>query len=143
MLLQGKMNTLLHDPEHFEAATFDQAVQKLFELNKISNHRDDWGKNIYLATKNLKDEYKEKFIRYLANPAGFKDNAKLCQEMEALEVSQLGPDHPTIDMDKLQRYTLKQTKNNEYTVVVENVEDDEQDDEKVDLNSNFPLPFDR
>ena len=133
------MNTLLHDPEHYQAETFDQAVQKLFHLNKLSHTRDDWGRNIYLSTKDLKEEFQEKFIRYLANPAGFKPNAKLCNEMEALEVSQLGPEHPTVDMDQMQRYTLKQTKTNEYTVVVENVESD---DEKTP-NSSFPQPSDR
>ena len=55
--------------------------------------------------------------------------------MEKLEVSQFSSDHPTIDMDRLQRYTLQQTKKNEYTVVVENADDDEndsEDDEKLE-----------
>ena len=130
------MNKLLHDPENYPAKTFDEAVQKLFELNKISNHRDDWGNNIHLATKDLKEEFQEKFIRYLANPAGFESNEKLCKEMEALEVSQLGPDHPTIDMERLQRYTLTRIEANEYSVVVENAPESEiqfeSDDEKVE-----------
>ena len=128
--------------EHYQAETFDQAVQKLFELNKVSHTRDDWGRNIFLATKDLKEEFQEKFIRYLANPAGFKPNEKLCAEMEALEVSQLGPEHPTVDMDKMQRYTLKQSKKHEYTVLVENVNVEEEDDEKIPT-ANFPPPSSR
>ena len=126
------MNTLLHDPENFEAETFDQAVQKLFQLNQLSHTRDDWGRNIYLATKNLKEEFQDKFIRYLANPAGFKPNEEICQEMEKLEVSKFSSDHPSVDMDRLQRYTLKQTKKNEFTVIVENADDDSEDDEKLE-----------
>ena len=125
------MNTLLHDPDNFEATSFDQAVQKLHQLNQLSHHRDDWGKNIYLATKDLKEEFQEKFIRYLANPAGFKPNAEFCKEVEALEIKNLTLEHPQIDMDVPQKYVLKKTKANEFTVVVTNA--DSSDDEKLEV----------
>ena len=116
------MNLLLHDPEYFVARSLDQAISKLHRLNELSNHRDDWGRNIYLATKDLEEKYQEDFIRYLANPAGVNGT------MEP-PTDPLPANHPKIDPNILQTYTLSSMKNkNEYTVTVTNTE--ESDDEK-------------
>ena len=123
------MNKLLHDPEYFVAKTLDDAIQKLHRLNEVANHRDDWGRNIYLATKDLEEKYQEDFIRYLANPAGVTGNINN-NEIEKMELENLSDRHPKIDPNLLQTYTLSSTKNNnEYTVLVTNhIESD--DDEK-------------
>ena len=109
------------------AKTLDDAIGKLNRLNEIANHRDDWGRNIYLATKDLDEKYQEDFIRYLANPAGV--TGTMGAEIEKIEVANLSERHPRIDPELLQTYTLSSTKNNnEYTVTVTNNTDS--DDEK-------------
>ena len=124
------MNKLLHDPEYFVAKTLDEAIQKLHRLNEVSNHRDDWGRNIYLATKDLEEKYQEDFIRYLANPAGVTGN--IGNEIEKMEIQNLSDRHPQIDPNLLQTYTLSSTKNNnEYTVLVTNYTESDDDEKKT------------
>ena len=109
------MNKILHDPEHFEAKTLDESIQKLHCLNSASHHVDDWGKNIYLASKDLDEKFQEDFIRYLANPAGV--SGTVGKEIEKNELKNLSEEHPTIDYNTRQKYTLCSSKNkNEYTV---------------------------
>jgi hypothetical protein len=100
-------------------------------LNEVSNHRDDWGRNIYLSSKDLEEEYQEDFIRYLANPAGV--TGTIGEEIEKIELENLSEEHPTIDYNLRQKYTLCSSKNkNEYTVTVTNISDSS-DDEKTPL----------
>ena len=123
------MNKLIHDPEFFVAKTLDDAISKLHRLNELSNHRDDWGRNIYMATKDLEEEYQEDFIRYLANPAGVTGN--IGDQIEKQEISNFSERHPKIDENLVQTYTLSSTKkSNEYTVTVTNNHADDDDDEK-------------
>ena len=127
------MNLLFRDPHRFKATTFDEAVVKLEKLMEISGP-DDWARNMESVSRDLKPEYHEQFIRYLANPSGVESNA--C--MESMAKSNLKTEHPGIDMEQLQTYTVVKREGNKTYIVVKPVfEDDEknpqtqEDDEKI------------
>ena len=126
------MNLLFRDPHRFKATTFDEAVVKLEKLMEISGP-DDWARNMESVSRDLKPEYHEQFIRYLANPSGVESNA--C--MESMAKSNLKTEHPGIDMEQLQTYTLVKSEGNKSYIIVKPVspktqfEDVESDDEKV------------
>ena len=128
------MNLLFRDPNSFKAETFDQAVVKLERLMELGN-KDDWFDNMESCARDLKEEYHEQWIRYLANPSGIQSDVQLCNELEQCTVSHLQQtDHPYVDVDQLQHYTLtKQEGNVSYISVTaaEKPDDEKIDDEKV------------
>ena len=86
------------------------------------------------VSRDLKPEFHEQFIRYLANPSGFESN--MC--MESTAKKNLKKEHPGIDMEQLQTYTVVKREGNKTYIVVKPVfEDDEknpqtqEDDEKI------------
>ena len=127
------MNLLFRDPHRYKATTFDEAVVKLEKLMEMSGP-DDWAKNMESVSRDLKPEFHEQFIRYLANPSGFESN--MC--MESTAKKNLKKEHPGIDMEQLQTYTVVKREGNKTYIVVKPVfEDDEknqqtqEDDEKI------------
>ena len=127
------MNLLFRDPHRYKATTFDEAVVKLEKLMEMSGP-DDWTKNMESVSRDLKPEFHEQFIRYLANPSGFESN--MC--MESTAKKNLKKEHPCIDMEQLQTYTVVKREGNKTYIVVKPVfEDDEknpqtqEDDEKI------------
>ena len=129
------MNLLFRDPNRYRAETFDQAVVKLERLMEIGNP-EDWAENMESCARDLKPEFHEKWIRYLANPSGIQTDIQLCNELEACAVSELKQhDHPFVDINQLQTYTLKTEGNINYVTVTAAEEPEEEkddtDDEKV------------
>ena len=126
------MNLLFRDPHRYKARTFDEAVVKLEKLMEMSGP-DDWAKNMESVSRDLKPEFHEQFIRYLANPSGFESN--MC--MESTAKKNLKKEHPGIDMEQLQTYTVVKREGNKTYIVVKPVspktqfEDAEEDDEKI------------
>ena len=126
------MNLLFRDPHRYKATTFDEAVVKLEKLMEMSGP-DDWAKNMESVSRDLKPEFHEQFIRYLANPSGFESN--MC--MESTAKKNLKKEHPGIDMEQLQTYTVVKREGNKTYIVVKPVspktqfEDAEEDDEKI------------
>ena len=127
------MNLLFRDPHRYKATTFDEAVVKLEKLMELSGP-EDWAKNMESVSRDLKPEFHEQFIRYLANPSGFESN--MC--MESTAKKNLKKEHPGIDMEQLQTYTVVKREGNKTYIVVKPVfEDDEknpqthEDDEKI------------
>ena len=61
-----------------------KAIIKLQRLNHAQHSSlDDWHLNMIEATKDLKNEQDQfKFIEYLANPSGYKENKKLWDQLE-------------------------------------------------------------
>ena len=68
----------------FTADTLHKAIIKLQRLNAAQHFsEDDWHLNMIEATKDLNDEEDTfKFIEYLANPSGYKENEKLWDQLE-------------------------------------------------------------
>ena len=126
------MNLLFRDPHRYKATTFDEAVVKLEKLMELSGP-EDWAKNMESVSRDLKPEFHEQFIRYLANPSGFESN--MC--MESTAKKNLKKEHPGIDMEQLQTYTVVKREGNKTYIVVKPVspktqfEDAEEDDEKI------------
>ena len=71
----------------FKADTLHKAIVKLQRLNAAQHFsEDDWHLNMIEATKDLEDEEAQfKFIEYLANPSGYKENDKLWDQLEAFD----------------------------------------------------------
>ena len=71
----------------FKADTLHKAIIKLQRLNAAQHFsEDDWHLNMIEATKDLEDEEAQfKFIEYLANPSGYKENDKLWDQLEAFD----------------------------------------------------------
>ena len=126
------MNLLFRDPHRYKATTFDEAVVKLEKLMELSGP-EDWAKNMESVSRDLKPEFHEQFIRYLANPSGFESN--MC--MESTAKKNLKKEHPGIDMEQLQTYRVVKREGNKTYIVVKPVspktqfEDAEEDDEKI------------
>ena len=78
------MDKLFHDPKNFKADTFEKFVVKLHKLNELATSHNDWGPNLYHATKDLPDdeELKDRIIRYLANPSGVENVVSNSQASE-------------------------------------------------------------
>ena len=68
----------------FKADTLHKAIVKLQRLNAAQHFsEDDWHLNMIEATRDLEDEESQyKFIEYLANPSGYKENDKLWDQLE-------------------------------------------------------------
>ena len=68
----------------FKAETLHKAIIKLQRLNASQHFSDDdWHLNILEATKDLHDKDDQfRFIEYLANPSGYKENEKLWDQLE-------------------------------------------------------------
>ena len=129
------MNLLFRDPHSYKAETFDQAVVKLEKLiEQSSNPAADWAENIISATVNLKEEYQEEFIRYLANPANCTADTMLCTQKENMNMGEdFKKRHPNVDFDQLQRYEMTKEVGTTMYIGVEPVPctEDSSDDEKV------------
>ena len=71
----------------FKADTLHKAIVKLQRLNAAQHFsEDDWHLNMLEATKDLTDEEAQyKFIEYLANPSGYKENDKLWDQLEEFD----------------------------------------------------------
>ena len=71
----------------FKADTLHKAIIKLQRLNAAQHFsEDDWHLNMIEATKDLTDEEAQyKFIEYLANPSGYKENDKLWDQLEEFD----------------------------------------------------------
>ena len=71
----------------FKADTLHKAIIKLQRLNAAQHFSDDdWHLNMIESTKDLQDEDdKYKFIEYLANPSGYKENEKLWDQLEEFD----------------------------------------------------------
>ena len=71
----------------FKADTLHKAIIKLQRLNAAQHFsEDDWHLNMIEATKDLQDEQSQyKFIEYLANPSGYKENDKLWDQLEEFD----------------------------------------------------------
>ena len=71
----------------FKADTLHKAIVKLQRLNAAQHFsEDDWHLNMIEATKDLEDEEAQfKFIEYLANPSGYKENDKLWNQLEEFD----------------------------------------------------------
>ena len=71
----------------FKADTLHKAIVKLQRLNAAQHFsEDDWHLNMIEATKDLEDEEAQfKFIEYLANPSGYKENDKLWDQLEKFD----------------------------------------------------------
>ena len=97
------MDKLFHDPHNFEATNFNQFVVKLHKLNELSTSTNDWGPNLYHATKDLPDDQdlKDRIIRYLANPSGNGD-VDLSKTQEKIEQNTFSNEHPEADFDTTQ-----------------------------------------
>ena len=125
------MNLLFRDPHRYKATTFDEAVVKLEKLMELSGP-EDWAKNMESVSRDLKPEFHEQFIRYLANPSGFESN--MC--MESTAKKNLKKEHPGIDMEQLQTYRVVKREGNKTYIVVKPVSpktqfEDAEDDEKI------------
>ena len=125
------MNLLFRDPHRYKATTFDEAVVKLEKLMELSGP-EDWAKNMESVSRDLKPEFHEQFIRYLANPSGFESN--MC--MESTAKKNLKKEHPGIDMEQLQTYTVVKREGNKTYIVVKPVFEEknpqtQEDDEKI------------
>ena len=124
------MDKLFHDPHNFEATNFNQFVVKLHKLNELSTSPNDWGPNLYHATKDIPDdqELKDRCIRYLANPSGNGD-VVFSNMQEQVELNSLkgSGEHPTADFDLIQSMKVVNVR-----VHVVDVEVNPIDDEKVE-----------
>ncbi len=71
----------------FKADTLHKAIVKLQRLNAAQHFsEDDWHLNMIEATKDLEDEEAQyKFLEYLANPSGYKENDKLWDQLEKFD----------------------------------------------------------
>ena len=71
----------------FKADTLHKAIIKLQRLNAAQHFsEDDWHLNMIEATRDLHDEESQyKFIEYLANPSGYKENEKLWDQLEEFD----------------------------------------------------------
>ena len=71
----------------FKADTLHKAIIKLQRLNAAQHFsEDDWHLNILEATKDLNDKDDQfRFIEYLANPSGYKENDKLWDQLEEFD----------------------------------------------------------
>jgi hypothetical protein len=122
---------ILHDPENAVAKTLEHAILKLNALMKQGNADGRWGRNLAHSTMHLEEKYHHDFIRYLANPAGYKAEGNIGQELEDIAAKTL-PDEAkaTIPSDLVQTYTLTR-KGTDFDIVVENLKNtDLEDDEK-------------
>ena len=128
------LGLLLHDPDRYEAKTLEQAIQKLARLNEMHNARDRWGQNIYSASKDLDEKFHHDFIRYLANPAGFK-GTPTGDKVESIEVAKIPKEGLNrIDEEYTQQYKLIPRKNGDFDVFVTNV------DTKLTLEEDEKVP---
>lgn len=68
----------------FKADTLHKAIIKLHRLNAAQHHSaDDWHLNMIEATKDLTNEKEQfEFLNYVSNPSGYKENAKLWDQLE-------------------------------------------------------------
>ena len=71
----------------FKADTLHKAIIKLQRLNAAQHFsEDDWHLNILEATQDLNDKDDQfRFIEYLANPSGYKENDKLWDQLEEFD----------------------------------------------------------
>ena len=121
---------LRHDPVSAVATTLDQAIEKLHALMKMGNADVKWGFNISESCKDLEEKYHHDFIRYLANPAGYTQDQKFCNEIEAINLKSIPKEGTaSIPEDLIQTYTFNQS-GQDFDVIVTNNTDDAQDDEK-------------
>ena len=120
------MDKLFHDPDNFEATNFNQFVVKLHKLNELSTSANDWGPNLYHATKDIPDDQdlKDRIIRYLANPSGNGD-VDLSNTQEKIEQNTFSNEHPKADFDLIQSMRVVKVTGNMIDVeVVPAVEDE-------------------
>jgi len=121
---------LRHDPVSAVATTLDQAIEKLHALMQMGNADIKWGFNISESCKDLEEKYHHDFIRYLANPAGYTQDQKFCNELEAINLKSIPQEGAAgIPDDLLQTYTFTKS-GQDFEVLVTNNTDDAQDDEK-------------
>ena len=68
----------------FEADTVHKAILKLHRLNRLQHRSgDDWAMNMLEATADLvNDQDQAEFIKYLANPSGYKQHKELWDNLE-------------------------------------------------------------
>ena len=130
------MNLLFRDPHRYKATTFDEAVVKLEKLMEISGPLD-WAKNMESVSLDLKPEYHDKFIRYLANPTGIETDFTICKNMEKTTQNELKIEHPHIDMDQLQTYSVTKREGNTTYILCEPAVSNDDDDEKIPQNQNL------
>ena len=71
----------------FKADTLHKAIVKLQRLNATQHQsEDDWHLNMIEATRDLQEEEAQfKFVEYLANPSGYKENDKLWDQLETFD----------------------------------------------------------
>ena len=129
---------LINDPESYKATTLDQAIRKHNALMRQGNADLNWAKNIIDATKDLvTDSDQENFIRYLANPCGYKNqDSKLFVTLENTIQEQMPKDGTFEGQTRTQKYHL--TTENKYateaTIVVTNI--DESSDNEVEFHND-------
>ena len=129
---------LQNDPESYTATTLNQAIKKHTALMKQGHADLNWAQNILDATKDLvTDSDQENFIRYLANPCGYKNqDSKLFVTLENTIQKQMPKDATFEGQIRTQKYHL--TTENQYateaTIIVTNLDEssDLNDDEKAE-----------
>jgi hypothetical protein len=127
---------IIHDPETAVAKTLEQAILKLDAMNKMGHAQAKWGHNISNSCKDLPEEYHHDFIRYLANPGGYTQTSDLNQQIEEMILKDLPKEASTNIPDDLeQTYTITK-KGDEYTILVENVNSDNDDDSHDEKTEN-------
>lgn len=124
---------LIHDPESAVATNLEQSILKLNALMKAGNNDTRWEYNISNAAKDLEEQYHADFIRYLANPAGYKteNTGNINQEIEQHILKSMPEEgKATIPADLEQRYTCVKS-GNDFNILVENISlNEEEHDEK-------------
>ena len=125
----------------FRANTLEKAIVKLHRLNAAQhNSIDDWHLNMIEATKDLADpEAQEEFIKYLSNPAGYEHKDTLWDHLEDYDkkttskvVQKLAQHDEEPDWDNLYLEGAI-VGNTQYIHIKREVEDEKEDDEKVDI----------
>ena len=132
------------DPVSTTAKTLDQAVMKLDALMKMGNADTKWGFNISNAAKDLEEKYHHDFIRFLANPGGYKGNNEVAKELETMNAKSIPAEgQAAIPEDLLQTYSFTQN-GDDFDVMVTNADEDDEkvarpdvDDEKCPPNSDI------
>ena len=130
------MNLLFRDPNKYKAFTFDEAVVKLEKLMEISGPLD-WARNMESVSRDLKPEYHDKFIRYLANPSGIESDVTICKNMEKISKKSFKEEHPHIDMEQLQTYSVTKREGNTTYILCKPAVSNDDDDEKIPQNQNL------
>ena len=125
----------------FKADTLHKAIIKLQRLNAAQHFsEDDWHLNMIEATKDLQDPAaQEEFIKYLANPAGYKHKDELWDNLEKFDktntskvIQKLAQHDKEPDWDNLY-LTGATVGNTQYIHLKREPEDEKEDDEKIDI----------